>query len=322
MNKVTSIQRKQPTFYVFWHLTDFCNWNCSYCPDHLHAGDFAMGRKPGYPTEQDIETFMDRIIAGLNGRKLWVTLSGGEPTVHPMFARIVERLKPYGVIGINSNGSRTMKWWRSLPVLPSGCTFSLHQEYIDKMPHLNELSDFLIESGVDIQYNLVCDPNAWDTVMQLYQALDPKFLDYVICWPVHDKNKIRNRHVTEYSPEQKAWMRRHQLMFNKTNSIFNPYTSTITFDHRTTMSFKSFSETKLKIEGLNRFNGWSCDVGMDSINVNYDGEVYSSICKAQRLGRINNFELRTTPLSCPFEICIHPADLHVDKRTNETNIQN
>lgn len=320
MTQVVSIQRKQPTFYVFWHLTDFCNWNCSYCPDHLHSGDYAMGRRPGYPTEAEIEAFMDRIIANLNGRKLWVTLSGGEPTVHPMFARIVQRLKPYGVIGINSNGSRSIKWWQSLPELPSGCTFSLHQEYINKLPHLNELSHWLADSGVDLQYNLVCDPKAWDTVMQLYNGLDPRFFEYVICWPVHDKQKLRNRHVTDYTEEQKIWMRRHQRLFNKKTSIFNPYTSTISFDSGETVEFKNFSETKLKIEGLNRFNGWSCDVGIDSINVNYNGEVFTSICKAQRLGRIDNFELLNNPVSCPFEICIHPADLHVDKRSNETNL--
>jgi len=74
------------------------------------------------------------------------------------------------------------------------------------------------------------------------------------------------------------------------------------------------SETKLKLEGLNRFNGWSCDVGIDSINVNYDGQVWTSICKYQNLGRLDNFKLLEQSGTCSFEICIHPADLAVNKR--------
>lgn len=320
MNKIVSIQRQQPAFILFWHLTDFCNWNCSYCPDHLHSGDYALGRRPGYPTDEEIEKFMDGIIANLNGRKLWVTLSGGEPTVHPMFARIIQRLKPYGVIGLNTNGSRSMKWWQSLPELPTGCTFSLHSEYMSKMSHLNQLSNWLADSGVDLQFNLVCDPNNWETVMKLYDSLDIRFLESIVCWPVHDKQKVKNRHVTNYTAEQKEWMSQHQKLFSKRHSVFNQFNSTLTFENGKTAKFKHFSETRLKIEDLNRFNGWSCDVGTHSINVNYNGDVFTSICKAQKLGRIDNFKLLTNSINCPFEICIHPADLHVDKRKNETNL--
>lgn len=314
MAKIVAIQRKQPVFYVFWHLTDFCNWKCSYCPDHLHSGDYAMGRRDGYPTDDEVNRFIDLVIENLRGRTLWLTLSGGEPTVHPMFSTIIKRLKPYGIIGINSNGSRPLKWWKGLEELPSGCTFSLHNEYVNKLPQLNELCHYLADNDVDLQFNLVCDPSNWDSVVKMYDMIDQRFNNCIICWPVHDKAQIRNRHVSNYNEEQQAWMKRQQSRFLKNKSIFNPYTSLAIFDDGKSSPLKLLSETKLKLEGLNRFNGWSCDVGIDSINVNYDGQVWTSICKYQNLGRLDNFKLLEQSGTCSFEICIHPADLAVNKR--------
>ncbi len=314
MSKIVSIQRKQPVFFIFWHLTDFCNWECSYCPDQLHSGNYAMGRRAGYPTNEEIDRFIDHVIENLQGKPLWLNLSGGEPTVHPMFSSIIQRLKPYGIIGVNSNGSRPLKWWKSLPELPSGFTFSLHPEYVDKMPQLNELYNYLADKGVDLQFNLMCDPNHWDTVTRMYDMIDQRFNNYIICLPVHDKRPEQNRHMTNYSTEQRDWIRQHQLLFFKNNSIFTPYTSTMTFDDGKVTLLKTFSEPKLKLLGLNQFNGWSCNAGVDSIDVNYDGQVWSSICKHKNLGRLDNFKLLDEPGTCPFEICIHPADLAINKR--------
>lgn len=314
MSKVVSIQRRQPVFYIFWHLTDFCNWACNYCPDQLHLGDYAMGRKAGAPTNEEIDRFIDFVIENLNEQKLWLTLSGGEPTIHPMFSTIIQRLKPHGVIGVNSNGSRPLKWWKNLPALPTGCIFSLHNDYADKIPQLNELCNYLADEGVDLQFNLTCDPTNWEVVTRMYDMLDQRFNNLITCLPVHDKRSLDNRHMKNYTQEQRDWMRRHQLLFFKNNSVFNPYASTMTFEDGQTMPLKAFGESNLKLTGLNQFTGWHCDAGVNSINVNFNGEVWSSICKHRHLGRIGNFKLLDAPAPCSFEICIHPADMAINKK--------
>ena len=115
MNKIIEIKKSIDTLYIYWTLTDFCNFKCNYCPSSLHDGLYANGTKSGFPSDSQINKFIDNLIEKhLGNRKLYLIISGGEPTLHPMFATIINRLLPYGFIGVNTNGARHYEWWSKL----------------------------------------------------------------------------------------------------------------------------------------------------------------------------------------------------------------
>ena len=74
---------QEKTLMVYWILTDFCNFSCNYCPDFLHSGDFATGKKLGFPTDEEIFKFIDQLqhISETKKIKLQVQFGGGEPLI-------------------------------------------------------------------------------------------------------------------------------------------------------------------------------------------------------------------------------------------------
>lgn len=318
MKEVVAISRPSASFNVFWHLTDFCNYKCHYCPAWLKAGDFHQGRKAGFPTDEEIHEFLDKLenvyLAG--GRKLHMMLSGGEPTIHPMFAEIIKRCKPYGVVSITSNGSRPLNWWKALPELPSGINMSLHHESTD-INKINLLVDFLTANNVQVRFNMVCDPAHWEASIALFDGLRPAYQKWVMAWPLHDQSAVRDRDIYSYTEEQQAWMTlRNKRLANYRfayGSKFKDEVAAVHFADGSTKPMGEISETTFKLTKMNYFKDWECYAGTDGIDINFSGDVWSSICKAVKLGRINNFNLLNKPIICEREICIHPADLSIRK---------
>ena len=82
-------------------ITDFCNLRCPICyaesgPDRRHHRDLAT-----------IERMLDAVVAN-ERRPDVVQISGGEPTLHPEFFRILDaaRARPIQHLMLNTNGTR------------------------------------------------------------------------------------------------------------------------------------------------------------------------------------------------------------------------
>jgi uncharacterized radical SAM superfamily Fe-S cluster-containing enzyme len=82
-------------------LTDHCNLRCPVC----YAG--SGPDRPGHHTFEDVERRLDAVIRG-EGEADVVQLSGGEPTLHPDFFRILAsaRARPIRHLMVNTNGLR------------------------------------------------------------------------------------------------------------------------------------------------------------------------------------------------------------------------
>lgn len=315
MNKIIEIKKPIDTLYIYWTLTDFCNFKCNYCPGTLHDGLYANGTKPGFPSDDQINVFLDNLISKhLRGRKLYMIISGGEPTVHPMFSTIIEKLAPYGFIGVNTNGARHYEWWSKLRVLPQLVTISLHPEFT-KIEKINELSHYLLRQNVEVNFNLSCDTKHWDQTVNLYNLLDdvlkpmaqPKVLNYL-------GTSDRDRY--EYSQDQETFMDIVQArydVFRKGRGMLPSANdrAIMTFEDGTTKPVTNIAE--LTMSRLNHFYQWKCSAGNSGINVNYDGNVWAGICKIQNLGRLENFTLLDKYIDCTRKFCPCPGDLRLNK---------
>jgi len=314
MNKIIEIKRlnEDHYFYVYWTLTDFCNFKCNYCPDMLHNGDFAQGRKRGYPTDDEIQQFLDRLISDLNGRRIYMVLSGGEPTLHSMYPEIIRQLTPHGVVCTNTNGSRSADWWAGLPVLPGQATISLHPEF-SKMDKINETAQYLLAHDVELRFNLSADPKHWTETVGLYEALDDNLKMYVQPKVLSHLNTTRENY--EYTEEQTAWMKSKQLYFNINKPKHHTKPSSQPFAYYDDGSMKPLINlAELTMTKQHAFRGWECWAGVNTLNVHFDGNVWSAICKIENLGRITNFRLKQSPVTCDKNYCTCPGDILIAKR--------
>lgn len=310
--KVIEIRKQPNLFYIYWTLTDFCNFRCNYCPSHLHSGDYHSGRKLGYPTDEEINIFLDLLISDyLPGKTLSLALGGGEPTLHPMFSTIVEKMSPFGEINLTTNGGRGVDWWAALPKLPPRITISLHHEFT-KLDKINEISHFLVDAGVDLTYNLSCDPANWSDAVSMYEGLDdnlkslvqPKVLNYI----------GGDRSTYPYTNEQQAWIKSIQRKFIRSPNIMRKIkvTPTLVYDTGATSSLGNLADLTLRNNHI--YTGWECSAGQESFNVHFDGTVYSSICRQAKVSQLSDFKPLDTPIICQRLACTCPGDLLISKK--------
>lgn len=304
---------KDPVLYIYWTLTDFCNFRCNYCPPFLHSGEYHKGISQGFPTDEQITSFVDKLERMSKDRQINVVLSGGEPTLHPMLPYIVSRLRDKCFLAVTSNGTRGDEFWKD--VLPlSSVQISLHPEFT-KANKINSLSRVIRDSGTPLSYNLSCDPNNWDNVMALYNALDDEFKQFV-------QPKVLNRigvqgelsrATYEYTEEQSKWMSDTLIQFRWTgaNSKANVSNSRMVFSDGSVVSANRFGI--ITLNEWHDFNGWKCRAGSESISVTYSGKVFAGICRSKYLGSIDDFELFNDYIICEQKRCVCPSDIKVNK---------
>ncbi len=94
-------------FLLQWHITDRCNLRCAHCYQEKYRGS-----EPGLAQWVDIVEQFQRFLAqcsstGSAGLRGHVTVTGGEPWMHPQFGRLLELLE-------------ARKEWFSFAVLTNG----------------------------------------------------------------------------------------------------------------------------------------------------------------------------------------------------------
>jgi len=311
--KVIEIRKRPNLFHIYWTLTDFCNFRCNYCPSYLHSGDYHSGRKKGHPTDEQIDTFLDLLISDyLPGKELCLALGGGEPTLHPMFATIVEKMGPLGEVHVTTNGGRGVDWWASLPRLPSRVIISLHHEFT-KLDKINEISHFLVDAGVDLSYNLSCDPGNWSAAVGMYEGLDDDLKCLTQPKVLHDMGTTRITH--QYTNEQQAWMKSVQRKFlrnPKSIGIKVQVRPTVVYDTGHTSTLGNLADVMLRKDNI--YTGWECYGGQETFNIHFDGIVYSSICKQVRICHLGDFKPLSAPFICNRSACTCPGDLYISKK--------
>ena len=68
---------------------------------------------------------------------------------------------------------------------------------------------------------------------------------------------------------------------------------------------------------LNKFKGWSCNAGIESLMINWDGDVHRATCRVGgSLGNIyaNTFTVPTEPIICTRDYCTCAADVPLTKQ--------
>ena len=316
MRKPIKVVPREDVFRMYWMITDFCNHHCHYCPKHLNLGFYATGEKPGFPSDDEIKMFLNKLETISKDRRIAVQFGGGEPTLHPMLPEIINTIKSFrddNYVGIVTNGSRTGDWWEK--VLPlNSVSISLHPEYT-KTDRALKTAKIIRDSDTPLNFNLALDTVHWDRVQEMYYEFSeefpgvviPKILNYL------DTPTRANR---EYTQEQWTWIRQ-TMKDNKFARTKNFPLSDLHFDDG---SIENWSLVEWTANEWHQFKGWKCRAGYDGVNIRPSGEVLAGICDVQTLGRLDSFELLDEPLICPKDNCPCPADLLMEKWAVDTTL--
>lgn len=297
MIKVTSRWPHQNSIKIEWNLGKRCNYDCSYCPASIHDN---------FSPHTDInilERAVDKLVA--LDKPLRISLTGGEPCVHPDIEDFLDYLKRKNISWINltTNGTRGSRWYLQNEMFFNHVVFSLHFEY-DWKRIVQVINEFYDSTERDFFVNVMAHHDHMDSVRKVVKEFKEKGIKFAIRrlrWTEGDHNVFDDM---RYDGNDLEW-----ILAN--DATVSP--NTIIFKDKIEHLYHANDVIKQK---LNTFTGWTCNAGLESLMINWDGEVHRATCRVGgSLGNVynNTLTVPSDPIKCDRNFCTCSADIPLTK---------
>lgn len=287
---VASIREKyKAEFYVIWLLGNQCTYKCSYCPSIFHDGSAK------YQPTDVIQNVMKNLP------KCNITFTGGEPTFHPDFEKIVLEKPDIVDISVISNASRPLAFWERIASKLRLVTLTYHMEYAihDRFVSIAELVYKTHKKMGSI--NLIMLPNRWEECVQVYERLIEKGFRVVLKPLVENFGVGATQTVKEYTQDQLNWISLKNKSSYKLISVIGQNNEVI------------YETTPAELISLNQvnFEGWTCYTNTQCLCIDMIGDVYDTSCTQRtKVGNIyDGFTISTEPLICNQKFCWCYSDI-------------
>ena len=292
MYKITSRWNHQNSIKVEWNIGKRCNYDCSYCPSSIHDNT---------SPHTDIETLKSVIDKLVNLNKpIRLSFTGGEPCIHPKFSELIKYAKHVGIqwISVTTNGTRSYEFYSNLPV--DQYVFSIHLEY-DWRRVFNTVESVITLTNKKVIAQIMAHHNYMVEARELRaRCIIAEIPNTVrrIRWTEGDRDLFDDM---RYHPDDLEWIKEQDATVQGNCVI----------DNENIMH----ANDVIKLH-LNKFKDWACNAGIESLMINWDGEVHRATCRVGgSLGNIyqNTFNRPTNPVICTREWCTCAADIPLSK---------
>jgi len=296
MSKVIGKWPHQNSIKIEWNLTKRCNYDCSYCPASIHDNS----SKP-----VDIEILkgtIDKLVA--IGKPIRLSFTGGEPTVHPKFSELLHYARDKGInwISVTTNGTRTADWYMVQPV--DQYVFSIHFEY-DWLRVVNTIKEVSLCRNIQLLAQIMAHHNKMDDVRTAHSMLSSSIVPTTIRrirWTEGDHDLFDDM---RYHPDDLNWVT-HHIATVKPNVLIDG---------------KEYHANDVIKLHLNKYKDWTCFAGIESLMINWDGDVHRATCRVGgSLGNMyeNTFKIPDAPIICNRNHCTCASDIPLTKYTQES----
>jgi len=291
MKHVTSKWPHQDSIKVEWNLGKRCNLDCGYCPAEIHDN---------FSPHTNIEILKRTVdqLAALD-KPVRISFTGGEPCVHPKIDELLRYTEErVDWINVTTNASRKAEWYIKQPV--NHYVFSLHfdNKTVDRM--IRQIMQVKTTSSIPFHVNVMAHHehmNRVRTAVRLFSLLDVHYAVRRIRWTEkHDWfDDLR------YTQEDLEW-----LLENDATAKAN-----VIIDHTSELHANDVIK-----KHLNQFKGWQCNAGVESLMINWNGEVHRATCRVGgSLGNIYTGTFTQPPeaIICTRQWCTCAADIPLTK---------
>jgi organic radical activating enzyme len=286
MIKIVSNTFPPELLRIEFMLGNICNYKCSYCFPGSNEGDL-----PWAEPELVIKHF-DHLLQHYtrNGKtKFNLYLVGGETTLWRGMEEFCTHIKKNFDISIevSTNATRSVRWWRENGQLFDHVGISVHSEAADP-DHIIAVADTLFDLGVFVNADVLMAPDIWDqchnNLELLHRSKHP--------WPIIAKGVYYNG-SHRYTEEQLQYFidpfKRKPPMdwYHQTHKKI-PTKTVLNYSngHSETLEGDGY----LIANDLNRFFGWKCNLGVDTIKIFADGKITGN-CQQILYGADDHYNL-------------------------------
>jgi MoaA/NifB/PqqE/SkfB family radical SAM enzyme len=298
MYKITSSWPHQDQIKVEWNLGKRCNYDCSYCPSAIHDN---------HSPHTDInilEKTVDKLCE--IGKPLRISLTGGEPCVHPDIEDLFDYFKRKNIFWVNvtTNGTRGYQWYLNNEMYFNHIVFSLHFEH-DYTRIVDTILKFYDSTERDFFVNIMAHHKYMDqcrTVVKKFNEIGIKYAVRRIRWTEGDHNVFDD---LKYEGKDLQWILDHEATVKPNTVIYKSNEEPVYFHANDVIK-----------KHLNQFKGWTCNAGLESLMINWDGEVHRATCRVGgSLGNIydGTFVAPSDPVICTRDWCTCAADIPLTK---------
>ena len=218
-------------------------------------------------------------------------------------------------VRISTNASRTLSYWNDKTELFDEITISVHNEFAD-LDHIIKVADLIYSKRRSNLYVFVLmDPFNWDKSVQC--------LDYLMAnskeWFLSPQPVLFNN-VTVYNDEQKAYLQTVSNRECKDVKRLDPNYTMVFYDDTTV---ERYDYKKIVLNNLNNFYGYNCNLGIDRLYINIQGNVRGACGEILFGGDLNikdlDFEKKLSahkelkPVICKQSTCGCGAEIILDK---------
>jgi MoaA/NifB/PqqE/SkfB family radical SAM enzyme len=300
MYKVTSRYDHHPnTIKVEWNLGKRCNYDCSYCPSEIH--DNHSPHRLWKDLQQTVDTLLTL------GKPIRLSFTGGEPTVHPDFEELVNYCKNRGIswISVTTNGTRKDEWYANLRV--DQIVFSMHMEY-DIRRILNTIVNVNEYFAGNVMVHVMAHQDHMKRVRYIAGALSASAVPHAVRrvrWTQGDHDLFDDM---RYNVEDLAWVKEYEATVEPNTAIFYKEPDRVRQE-------VMHANDVIKLH-RNQYKGWTCNAGIESLMINWDGDVHRATCRVGgSLGNIyeGNFVVPSEPVTCDRNFCTCAADIPLTK---------
>jgi organic radical activating enzyme len=313
--KVIKIENSNSaTLDVEFVLGNVCNYKCHYCFPGCHEGTH---RWPDH--QQIIENIKTLFAFYKNQGKQNIDLKiiGGEPTLWPHLETFINEIKKDidVFVRISTNASRTLVYWKDKSDLFDEITISVHNEFVD-LDHVIAVADYIHQRQRSNLYVFVLmDPLHWDRSVECMNYLATGNRGWGL-----SAQPVLFDSETRYNQEQFQYMKYTTRRYGS-----NPIPDK-------TQSIKMILENgaaepydykKIVLNKANQFLGFDCNLGVDRIYINIDGEIKGACGETlfnktlnikdqdftNKLHKVNQL----SPVTCSQQICGCAAEIKLTK---------
>ena len=272
--------------FIDFIITKKCNYACPYCSQSK-----LFSKNNNHAKDDVIDGFLSA-LSKLQNRSYEITITGGEPLLHPRFYEVIDKISKMGYkVSIVSNLSAPIEKYRKIiDILGDSLSLLMFSVHTDSVKDLNLLLDKVVTLKASLHRNSaikVCAP-LWNNMPKLKYLLEC-FSKHGIEFEVQHI-RLANSYV-DYTDEEQKFIN---------------------------------SNSNLKNKSINTFANL-CYSGNKSAVVYEDGEVYrcysSRFLKAHSLGNIKKgeFNFYDSPKSCPLLSCTCPKPYQYGMITKNKN---
>jgi MoaA/NifB/PqqE/SkfB family radical SAM enzyme len=292
MYKVTSRWPHQGSIKVEWNLGKRCNYDCSYCPASIHDNTSP------HTDIEILKTTVDKLMT--LGKPIRLSFTGGEPTVHPKFRELIKYCNHVGIswISVTTNGTLPYEFYASLDV--NQLVFSIHLEY-DWKRVFNTLESITDLTNIKVIAQIMAHHDYMDAVLQLRaKCLLAEIPSTVrrIRWTDGDHDLFDDM---RYHPDDLNWIKEQDATVQG-NCVID--------------GEKIIHANDVIKLHLNKYKDWTCSAGLESLMINWDGEVHRATCRVGgSLGNIyqGTFIAPSDTVKCTRDWCTCASDIPLTK---------